>query len=352
MFYFSINIFVFLLSVFQCLKPKLKDYKLFILLIGLFLVLLVGLRGSNDEYTRIFVEAPHLSNFFDDITIAVNQGFGFAFICSLISTLGFGSQALLFVFAFASILIKLYYFKKFTKYFLFAVMIYLSHTIIHHDWGAIRAGLASSMVLPMIYYLHKRKYLNYFILFIISFSIHYISIISILLLFTNYRFKSSFLFLLLLAGYLFSHFNGLDYIINFLNPYGLIPPQLGNYINWSKYNYEVSLLHPKILQQLLLSLLLIYLVHKFDKLKKYYFIINTYILSTLFLVSMSGFAIVCFRTSIHFISVEPILIPIIITCFKCHQYILVFAVIFFVFISYLNYVHNQALPEYILFVRN
>lgn len=352
MFYFSLNIFVFLLSVLQCIKPRLKDYKTFLFLIGLFFIFLVGLRGSNDEYTRIFIEAPNLSSFLDDRTIAINQGFGFAFICSLMSVAGLNSQALLFSFAFTSIFLKFHYFKKYTNYYLLSVLIYLSHTIIHHDWGSIRAGLASSIVLPMIYYLHKRNYFIYFILFAISFSIHYISIISLLLIFVNFKLRPSFLLLLLLIGYFFNFFNCLDYLINFLSLHGLVPVQLNNYLDWEKYNYDVSLLHPKAFQQIVVSLLLIYLLYKFDKLKKYYFILNAYILSTLFIVSMSSFAILCFRTSMHFISVEPIVIILMIKCFKGHQNILICAGFFFMFISYINYVHNQALPEYFFFVSN
>ena len=242
MLYFSINIFVFLLSVFQCLKPNLKDFKIFLLLIGLFFILLVGLRGSNDEYSRIFVEAPNLLNLLDNRTIAINQGFGFAFICSLFSTIGLSSQALLFSFAFISIFIKFYH--------------------------------------------------------------------------------------------------------------NLLPVQLTNYINWDKYNYDVSFLHPKALQQIFLSFLVLYLLHKIDRLKKFYFIINVYILSTFFIVTMSSFAILCFRTSMHFISVEPIVIILVLRCFRWHNYMLICAALFFMFISYINYVHNQALPDYILFSFN
>jgi hypothetical protein len=352
MLYFSINIFVFLLSVFQCLKPNLKDFKIFLLLIGLFFILLVGLRGSNDEYSRIFVEAPNLLNLLDNRTIAINQGFGFAFICSLFSTIGLSSQALLFSFAFISIFIKFYYFKKYTNYYLLSVFIYLSHTIIHHDWGAIRAGLASSLVLPMIYYLHRKNYLFYFILLFISFSIHYISIISLFLFFSNFKIKPFILLLILLSGYLFSLVGGLDYMLNFLADHNLLPVQLTNYINWDKYNYDVSFLHPKALQQIFLSFLVLYLLHKIDRLKKFYFIINVYILSTFFIVTMSSFAILCFRTSMHFISVEPIVIILVLRCFRWHNYMLICAALFFMFISYINYVHNQALPDYILFSFN
>ena len=181
-----------------------------------------------------------------------------------------------------------------------SVFIYLSHTIIHHDWGAIRAGLAASLVLPMIYFLQRKNYLNYFILLFISFSVHYISIISLLLLFSNYKYKSSTLFLILLSGYVFSQLNGLDHLINLLESYSLVPLQLSNYLNWSKYNYDVSLLHPKTFQQICLSLLILYLFQKSHNLKKYYFIINVYILSTFLAVTMSSFSLLCFRTSMHF----------------------------------------------------
>ena len=63
----------------------------------------------------------------------------------------------MFLFAFAAIAINLYCFNKYTKYFFLAMLIYLSHEVIHHEWIQIRAGLVSALVLPQIHLISQKK---------------------------------------------------------------------------------------------------------------------------------------------------------------------------------------------------
>ena len=90
--------FFVLLSIVE--KEKVEGRGIYYIL-AFFVALLVGLRGIEDEYTRLFIRVPELTGFFRGVNeIAVEKGYLFALICSTLKSLGFNSQALLFVFAF------------------------------------------------------------------------------------------------------------------------------------------------------------------------------------------------------------------------------------------------------------
>ena len=349
-FYFNLNIFVAFLALLFAFSQKSKEHKVFFFLIGVSFVFLIGLRGNEDEYTRLFIRVPELGYFFSDISIALETGFGFSLICSSLKTLGFSSQALLFIFAFLSITINLYYFRKFTVYFILAFLIYLSHEVIHHEWIQIRSGLVSALLLPMIYALKNKNFLLYFLLFIFSLSIHYISVFSLLLIFANYKYKTISIIYIFFLSLLLNIVGGAGIILNFLSSLSFVPPRVELYLNWDKHNYQVSFLHPKLIQQIITSVILIYMYRRFPSFRKNYLIINTYILATFFLLAFSDFAILAFRSSSHFICVEPILLTLFIPYIKHPQFVQFGFVILFIIISYVNYVHNEALSNYLLFV--
>lgn len=351
MLYFGINIFVSFFSGLQSLSPKLREHRLLYYLIGVFIILLIGLRGNEDEYTRLFLKVPEITKFFVDTRVALETGIGFAFICSVLKTLGFSSQALLFVFAFGAVSINLYYFNKYTKYFFLALLIYLSHEVIHHEWIQIRAGFVSALVLPKIYLINQKKYKSFVFLLIIAFSIHYISILSVLLLFLNFKFRTIYLFILILLAIVFKLSGATTLMLNILDQYSLLPGRVKLYFMWDKYNYNVSLLHPKIIQQIFTSFIILYLYYRFSKFRDNYFMINIYLLSTIFLVIFSSFAILGFRSATHFVCVEPIIITLILNYFKQIQLLQTFTILVFVLISYINYIHNDAISDYLLFVR-
>lgn len=351
MLYFGINLFVSLFSWLHGLAPKMREHRVFYILVGAFLILLIGLRGNEDEYTRLFIKVPELLSFFSDTQIAFESGFGFALICSVLKTIGFNSQALLLLFAFAAIAINLYYFNKYTKYFFLALLIYLSHEVIHHEWIQIRAGLISALVLPKIYLISQKKYKSFLVLLLLAFSIHYLAILSVLLLFLNYKYRFVYLLLLLLFGLMFKLAGGTAILINILRSYDLLPPRVELYLIWDVHNYNVSLLHPKILQQLITSFVVLFIYYKIKEFRKNYFIINTYLLSTVLLIAFSDFAILGFRSATHFVCVEPILITFFLNHFKHPNAMYPLAISLFIMISYINYIHNGAISEYVLFVR-
>ena len=140
-------------------------------------------------------------------------------------------------------------------------------------------------------------------------------------------------------------------MLDVLSSYGLLPSRVKLYLNWEKYSYQVSFFHPKVLQQIVTSIFIIYIYNRFPDFRSNYLIINAYILSTVLMVSFLDFAILSFRSSTHFVCVEPIILTLLIKYFKYPQLMQTMIIIVFLLISYVNYIHNDSISEYILFVR-
>jgi hypothetical protein len=353
--YFVINIIVgCTVLITSIIKGKNKFEILIYYTIGFFFILFIGLKGNDDEYTKLFFLIPTLDIFFSDLVIALEKGPLFAFISSFFKSLGLNSQSLLLFFTFSSISIHLIYYRKFTKYYLLALLFYLSHEVIFHEWILIRAGLASAMVLPMIYYLNAGNKKLFYIYYILSCLIHYISIISIILIFINRRIDIKWLFTALLISFIIYFSGGLVSIIRFLESANVLPPIIDLYLNWSDQTYAAGLFHPKTFQQIFTSFLILFLL--FNKNRFYSnsinpLILNTYILSTILQIVLNDLSIFAFRTAGHFYIVEPIIIAYLIIFFRAKKLALSFAVIICISISYINYVVQERLDTYQFLVK-
>ena len=140
----------------------------------------IGLRGIEEEYTKLFIR---FTDIFDMLSftnpILWEKGYIFGIVSSTIRTFGGNSQALLLIFAFAAIFIHAVYYRKFTKYYFVAFLIYISHEMIYKEWSGIRLGLASALVLPCIYSLKHNKKGWFFFWVFMGAGIHYVGILSI-----------------------------------------------------------------------------------------------------------------------------------------------------------------------------
>ena len=335
------------------LGKELKEKKIIYYLIGIFFILMIGLRGNEDEYSRVFALIPTLDNFFNDMYIALSNGIVFAFIGSLLKTAGFNSQSLLFTFAFLSIGLRLYFFSRYSNYYLIAFLFYLSHEIIFHEWIPIRAGLASVLVLPMIYFLQKDNKKMFFLIYLISTTIHYVSVLSIVIYFLNRQFKPSSLFMILSSAFLINYLDTVGKIFYVLDSIGFLPSIVNLYLNWDAHNYSASLLHPKTLQQILTSFFLIYFYNKnyIAYNNKYFLLLNVYLLSTFFQISFNDYAIFSFRIAGHFYSVEPILLSTLIYFFREKKIIILSFVLLCLSLSYVNYGIMERIEPYHFLVK-
>ena len=330
-----------------------KEKKLLFYTIGLIFILFIGLRGSDDEYTKLFVMIPtfdiFVTNLFDNYLLAIawEKGPILALVASVIKAIGLNSQSLLFSFALFSILIHLKYFHLYSKYYMIALMFYLSHEVIFHEYTQIRAGLASAMVLPMIHSIQLGKRKRFFILYILSFLIHYISLVSILILFLDRHIKVKWLFFGLLTAFVINFSGLINFAVIKLGDADLLPAIVQAYIGWDMYTYEIGFTHPKILQQIITSFILLIILSKrkdYDKVAST--LINIYFLSTIFQIIFNDYSIFAFLLSGHFYVVEPIILTYLINIFKEKHFVLSISLASCILISYVNYVQQNKLEPY------
>ena len=187
------------------------------------IALACGLRGDN-EYSRFFNYTLTLHNFFSTENIGeIIRGPLFALIMSSIKTIGLSSQSLLILFAFTSIFIHAIFYRKYTEYYFLAFLIYLGHEIIFKEFATIRAGLASALVLPIIFYIQSNQKLKYWSLILIGGLIQYVGFLSVILIYLNKRFSPRLLFFILFISVLMYFIDAASIVLNGLASAGLLP---------------------------------------------------------------------------------------------------------------------------------
>lgn len=345
-----------LFAVFVLMSLFLKDHpfnRVVYYFLAFVVAFFIGMRGMLDEYSIIFRIIPPLSEFFDEVNlIALQKGFLFALICSVLQTLNLGSQSLLLLFAMTSVGLHAYYYRKFTPYYFLAFLIYMSHEIIFHEWVPIRAGLASALVLPMIYFIVQNRRRNFYLLVLLSTFIQYVAILSITLKFLNRKISSKYLVIALLLGILFAGFNGFSKTLTLFSQLGLLPGGIELYVESKSYGYDVGLGHAKTLQQVLLVFLALFLRRKAEHPSPYFnVVLNTYWLSTMAYIVFSDLAIYATRIGGHFYVVEPILVVFLSRYFVEKKTYALGVMCGSLLIGFLNYVVRVQLDPYSMFVK-
>ena len=156
-------------------KDRVALYYFFILIVAL----LVGLRGNQDEYSQFYYLIPSLESL-DSNFIFDKEPF-FTFVVSLFQFLSFPTQSIYLFFSSVAVIINGYFFKKFTPYYFLAFLIYLSHAITIKEMSGLRLGYASALVLPMIYFIHEKKYIKFLLICLLSGMVQYVGLLSFFL---------------------------------------------------------------------------------------------------------------------------------------------------------------------------
>jgi hypothetical protein len=145
----------------------------------------LGLRGNNDEYTRLYLTYPSLIDLFSEENNEKlhEKGFLFSLIVVTLKSFELSSQSLFIFFCFSSIFLNALFIRKYTDFYFLAFLFYLSHGLVFKEWNGLRMGLASALVLPIIYYINQGKKIKFFILVVSAKLIQYIAIFSLFLIF-------------------------------------------------------------------------------------------------------------------------------------------------------------------------
>lgn len=355
--YFLFICIFFFLVIYQ---NNLKNYthKATIFYIFVFIIVFaLGLRGNEDEYTRVYLIFPNLSDFFlDENSIYLHQkGILFAFIIAVLKSLQLNSQSLIFLFCFISIFLNAFFFRKYTEYYCLAFLIYLSHGLINKELAAMRMGLSSALLLPMIYYLHNGKRIKFIILAVAASLVQYVAVLSFFLIFLNRKINPKILLICLFISTMIYQFNIISFFINFFIQNDLLPFYIKGYLlHKNPYVYDAGLLHYKTIQQIIVVILLIVFFsnNKFETPKYYHLLFNAYYLGTIFIIIFAKYSLFAFRFSGHFTSVEPILITYFIILFKQKYLVSNILSLVTLLIAYLNYVILSKVTSYLFLVKN
>lgn len=318
----------------------------------LFVAFITGLRGNTDEYTRFFSLVSYLPDFLTSIdVVAVQKGYFFTLLCSILKTMGFSAQSLFLVVALSSILIHAVYYRKLTKFYVLAFLIYLSHEIYFHEWVGIRMGLASAMVLPMIDLLVRNKKGRFYAVVLLSSQVHYVGILSLGLRWLCKEIKAKYMLWALAIASLIALTNVMGRGLVFLADAGVLPAFIGVYMRWQVYGYDIGLFHPKVLQQIFILLAVLYLKSRKTELPSPYFtlVLNTYFISTFLFILFSDIAILATRFSGHFNVVEPLLLTYLAYYFAEKRVFATVLVLMSLSIGYINYVHRNLIDSYYLY---
>ena len=323
----------------------------------LFIALALGLRGNEDEYTRVYSIFPSLGNFFEaeNSRYLHEKGFLFALIVAILKSFELSSQSLFILFCFLSIFLNAIYIRKFTDFYYLAFLFYISLGLVFKEWSGLRMGLASAMLLPMIYYLNQGKKIQFFLLAASATLIQYIGVLSLSLIFLNKSFSRKVLIFGLLISVVLYITNVSYFILEFFLSKNLLPTYVSSYfLIDNPYIYDVGLTHYKLIQQLVLVVLLIvFFGNKQIKFNKFYnLLFNAYYLGTCLMIVFSNYALLAFRINGFFYSVEPILITFLILLFKQKKFISNMLILISLNIAYINYVIFSKVSPYIFLIEN
>jgi amylovoran biosynthesis protein AmsC len=346
--YFTITAAFAMLSVIHFhFRASIDLRYLFVLILFIF-ALLIGLRGNQDEYTRVFLLVPDFSSF--DHGLALEKGYVFYFYSSLLKTLGLGSQYVLAAYAFISLGLYSYYYRKFTPYYYLAFLIYLVHAIQFREMHGIRMGLASALALPIMSSVLLNKKSRFFFLSILSVLIHYVGVLSFSIYFLNKRYSLKLYFFLFIFAILISETGGLLMIMNYIYSLNIFPDFIANYFVSTVWSYDVGIFHPKTIQQIIFCSFYLFLIYylgiKTDRLSNLIF--NMYFTSTILYILFSQLAIFAFRLGSHFYVIEPLLIVSMVTLFKQKRLVYLSIVFSAIGVSYLNYIYLHRVEDYFL----
>lgn len=316
---------------------------------------MAGLRGNEDEYTKLYIAIPDLKDFVF-VTDSTSKEFIFRVIVSSFKYLSLGPQSIFIFFSSVAVIIHAVFFKRLTKFYIPAFFIYLCHDIVMKEFSGLRLGYASALVLPMIYYVERKNYVAYLLLYALSSFVQYVGLLSIIILFLNKKIKHIYLWGGLFLAIVLYKTEATSGFVGILDKYGIVPQIVSDYLGSQYHCYDAGIFkHPKTIQQLVCVIIMLFLSERYreslltHKSRYFNLVFNTYYVSTFLLITFSSHAIFAFRFGTHFAVVEPIIIGYMIWCFKEKQAVISALSALFLFVAYYNYIVLERLTDFYFF---
>lgn len=157
----------------------------------LYLGIFCGLRTwYNDTVTykgMYETLTPFLENFAEENTYTFAQGIGFAYLNSIMKTLGFSTQDYLMFYSMVTVICYVSFVRKNTENFPLAVFLMFTTGFYTFTFAAIKQCMATAICLVGLEYLFRRKHLLFTLFVAIASLFHPYAIVYLLLLFMDFR---------------------------------------------------------------------------------------------------------------------------------------------------------------------
>ena len=271
MFYYLIFFIISLFAFTDFYKiNKVTIMWLFVIILGL----MAGLRGSDVgadyiEYVSIFNAVSTIEEILDyKINYSEVHGEPLYLLINSIIKIFTPNPVYLFLFiSFLAVSINLYHYKKYSPYFVLSICIYFSHIYLYKDMTQIRTGVAAAILLFSIPYIYYHKFFKFSFVVILASMFHYGAFIMYLVyMFYKLKFTKQRVYFVLFISLFIGHFiSWVHVFLDMLYNIHLLPQAVKDYVGWT-YDYQLSILNPITMKQVLVIVLL----------TMYYNILNNY----------------------------------------------------------------------------
>ena len=234
----------------------------------------------------------------------------FGLIVKFLHIIDGNNYYLLFLaFALISIPLRVFLYNRFSPLIWGTIIVYLSHIYILHDLIQIRAAVASTLLILLIFFSYKRNLTLFLITYFISLCFHYSSIAFIIIWFISPSNNPKKYFIFVLFSYLLFFLQySFSSLISYI-PISAISDLLSVYAGRESYEYNVFNLIQ--LGRIAVAFFFFLNISKKQNVYPWYiYFLKVYIIGLCFLPMFSSMPGVALRMMELFVSCEPIVIPI------------------------------------------
>ena len=326
---------------------KKSDRIAYIYLIGIFLLLFAGFRGSSGTDSLNYI------NFFNDSTDTIwnwrdlNRRYseiGFYYLSVILKSVTYDINFYFLFISFISMLPLLKSLSALSIYPILGFIVYFARFFPLRNMNQIRAALAIAIVMYAIKFLAENKPKKYILLTLLAMTFHYSMIIALFFGFI-YKLKISFrlaVFLLLASAVVGINAKAIVPILLAFRATSTVGLGLG-YLTYE----NLGINNPVIYYQILLCLPFFYFEKRLSSIQKGYYIIrNAYLFSTMILLLTANMGVIGGRLATLFATCEIFIVPALVFTIRPRLVGYVAMVLLLSVIFYFNF--DKMLTEYSL----
>jgi hypothetical protein len=242
--------------------------------------------------------------------------YGFLFINGIVKLINNNYQLFFFLVSFISMSLIYVTIKRFSNYYLFSILIYITNFYFIRDMNQIRAALAYSIVFYSLKYVNENNIYKYFLYILIATSIHFSALIALPVYFFKkiYLSKNVVIFILFFS-IIISKVKILKRLLD-INILQIIPFYERFHI-YLQYNLTDRGLHPKTLKIIFICFIFVLLRDKMsEKYKLYNVFLNMLLFSVIIASLFHESPVFSVRLPQVFYTVEILVIPYLISLIK------------------------------------